>query len=67
MIDRTSQTLEDELDAIRLQIYEEVKDMTAEEHIAYSLAQAKPIMKQYNLKWATLKPVKPYRRERVAE
>ena len=67
MIDRTSDTLEDELDAIRLQIYEEIKDMTPEEHVAYFRARTDPIIKQYNMKISTLKPVKPYRRERVAE
>ena len=67
MNDTVSDDFEDELDAIRLQIYEEIKDMTPEEWVAYSIAQAEPIMKQYNMKWATLKPVKPYRREYAVE
>lgn len=53
---------EDELNAIRLQIYEEVKDMTPEEFVAYSIAQAEPIMKQYNMKRATLDFLPSFRR-----
>lgn len=53
---------EDELNAIRLQIYEEVKDMTPEEFVAYSIAQAEPIMKQYNMKRATLDSLPSFRR-----
>ena len=53
---------EDELDAIRLQIYEEVKDMTPEEFVAYSIAQAEPVMKKYNMKRATLDSLPFFRR-----
>lgn len=53
---------EDELDAIRLQIYEEVKDMTPEEFVAYSIAQAEPIMKQYNMKRAKIESLPSFRR-----
>ena len=53
---------EDELDAIRLQIYEEIKDMTPEEWVAYSIAQAEPIMKQYNMKRATIDSLPSFRR-----
>ena len=53
---------EDELNAIRLQIYEEVKDVTPEEFVAYSIAKAEPIMKQYNMKWATLDSLPSFRR-----
>ena len=53
---------EDELNAIRLQIYEEVKDMAPEEFVAYSIAKAEPIMKQYNMKWATLDSLPSFRR-----
>ena len=60
MSNNTATTWEDELEAIREQLYEETKDMTPEEWASYSNAQAEPIMKQYNLKWATLKPVEPY-------
>ena len=42
-------TFEEELDAIRLAIYEEIKDMTPEEEVAYFNAQAEPILKKYDL------------------
>ena len=67
MSNATWDNWEDELEAIREQLYEETKHMTPEEWSAYLHAQAEPIMKQHNLKWATLKPVKPMWRERVAE
>ena len=53
---RTSGELEDELDAIRLRLYEEIKDMTPEEEAAYINAQTAPIIKQYNMKIAALTP-----------
>ena len=65
MTEEKYDTFEEDLDAIRLAIYEETKDMTTEEWIAYSIAQAEPIMKEFNLKWAALRPVKPMRRERL--
>lgn len=37
MKDRTDTAIEDEVDAIRLQIYEEVKDMTPEKFVVYSI------------------------------
>ena len=69
MTERTEDTLdfEDELDAIRLQIYEEIKDMTPEEHVAYFRTEAEPVMKEFNMKWATLQPVIPYVRKRIGE
>jgi hypothetical protein len=42
-------TFEDELDAIRLTIYEEIKDMTPEEEAAYWKAQTASIYEQYNI------------------
>ena len=65
MTEKKFDTFEEELEAIRLAIYEETKDMTTEEWIAYSIAQAEPVMKEFNIKWATLRPVKPMRRERL--
>ena len=67
MIDRTSDTLEEELNAIRLSIYEEIKDMTPEEEENYFRTQTEPIIKEFNMKRSTLKPVKPIpsRREEV--
>jgi len=43
-------TFEEELDAIRLAIYEDIKDMTPEEEIAYIKAQTDPILKEYGLR-----------------
>jgi hypothetical protein len=42
-------TFEEELDAIRLAIYEEIKDMTPEEEVAYFKAQAAPIHEQFGI------------------
>ena len=59
-------SFEDWLDATRVSLYEEVKDMTPEEHIAYIKAETEPIIKEFGLKRSTLKPVQPRKRERVA-
>ncbi|MDR0765205.1 MAG: hypothetical protein LBE65_06430 [Synergistaceae bacterium] len=45
-------TFEEELDAIRLEIYEEIKDMTLEEEIAYIKTQAAPIYEQHGIRHA---------------
>jgi len=42
-------SFEEELDAIRLAIYEEIKNMTPEEEVAYFNEQAAPILKEYGL------------------
>ena len=65
MTEKKYDMFEEELDAIRLRLYEEVKDMTPEEWIAYSIARAEPIMKEFNMKWASLRPVRPMKRERL--
>ena len=43
------ETFEDELDAIRLAIYEEIKDMTPEEEVAYIKSLAAPALKEHGL------------------
>jgi hypothetical protein len=43
-------TFENELDEIRVKLYEEIKDMTAEEHIAYIKDITAPILKEYGLR-----------------
>mgnify|MGYP000571173195 CR=1 FL=1 len=43
MSEKAFETFEDELDAIRLSLYEEVKDMTPEEEIA-NLADRKSVV-----------------------
>ena len=45
-------TFEDELDEIRIKLYEETKDMTPEEHVAYIKALSAPILKEYGLRTA---------------
>ena len=47
-------SFEEELDAIRLAIYEEIKDMTPEEEVAYFNTQAEPIIKEYGLQTVSL-------------
>lgn len=47
------ETFEDELDAIRLELYDETKSMTPEERVAYVNAMAEPIIKEYGLKTVT--------------
>ena len=66
MIDRTPDTLEDELDAIRLRIYDRIKDMTPEEEEAYFISRTEPIFRKFNIKVSSLRPVVPRKRERVA-
>ena len=43
-------TFEDELDAIRLAIYEKIKDMTPEEEIAYLKSRSTPVLEEYGLR-----------------
>ena len=59
-------TFEDELDAIRLSLYEETKGMTPEEHTAYVHAQVQPVLQEFNIRASSLKPVIPRKRERIA-
>ncbi|MBR0203632.1 MAG: hypothetical protein IJQ56_04620, partial [Synergistaceae bacterium] len=47
----------------RLQIYEEIKDMTPEEEARYFISRTDPVIRQFNMKMSTLKPVRPIRRE----
>ena len=59
MIDRIYDTFEDELDAIRLRLYEEIEGMTIEEQLAHLEAKTDPIMRAYGIKTSTLEPVQP--------
>ena len=63
MDNETFDPIQDEIDAIRARIYEEIKDMTPEEEAHYFISQTDPIIKQFNLKMSPLKPVKPIKRE----
>ena len=53
---KRANTFEDELNEIRIKLYEETKDMTDEEHVAYIKSLAAPILKEYGLQ--TLKQIK---------
>ena len=58
---------EEELEEIRRQICEEIKDMTPEEHVAYFRAETDPVIKEFNIKISTLQPVIPHVRKRIGE
>ena len=58
-------TFEDWLEATRVSIYDEIKNMSDEEMTAYFHQHAEPVMKQYGLKYSTLRPVQPRKRERI--
>ena len=66
MTEKIYDDFEDELDAIRVGIYEEIKNMTPEEEIAYFRRETEPIIKELGLEYSTLQPVQPRKRERVA-
>ena len=66
MNNRTSNPIEDELDVVRLKIYERIKDMPPEEEVAYFRAQNEPIIRQFNMKMSPLKPMEPRKRAKVA-
>ena len=59
MSTKTFETFEDELDAIRLNLYEEVKGMTHEEEIAYLKARVAPIHEQFGIRMSDLEPITP--------
>ena len=62
----TSNDFENELDTIRLSLYEEVKDMSTDEMLIYIHKQTAPTIKKLGLEYSTLRPVQPRKRERVA-
>ena len=43
-------TFEDELDEIRVKIYEQIQDMTIDERVAYLKSLAAPVLKEYGLR-----------------
>ena len=47
---RLTSDIEDEVDAIRDQIYEEIKDMTPEEETAFIKAQTESIHEEYGIR-----------------
>lgn len=63
MSKKTFDVFEDELDTIRLNLYEEVKGMTPEEEVAYLKARVTPIHEQFGIRMSGLKPITPIKRE----
>jgi hypothetical protein len=59
-------SFEEELDAIRVAIYEEMKDMTPEEHIAYLKEQTAPIHEKYHIRAVNRIETDTWRKETVA-
>ena len=57
---------EDELEAIRLNLYERTKHMTVEEKVVYLQARVEPLYEEFNIRRSTLKPVEPRRHALVA-
>ena len=53
---KRANTFEDELDEIRIKIYEQTKDMTIDERVVYLKSLAAPVLKEYGLK--TLNQIK---------
>ena len=47
---KTPNTIEDEIDKIRLQSYEQTKHMTPEQHVEYIKQRTDPVIKQYGFK-----------------
>jgi hypothetical protein len=48
--------IEDELDAIRIKLYEATKNMTTEEIVAYTLNQVKAVCEEFGIKPITKTP-----------
>jgi hypothetical protein len=46
---RNSRSIEDELDAIRVDLYEKTKAMTSEERVSYIKAQIAPTREKYGI------------------
>ena len=59
-------SFEEELDAIRVAIYEEIKDMTPEEHIAYLKEQTAPVHEKYHIRTVSRIESDTRRKETVA-
>ena len=47
---KTPNTIEDELDRIRVDLYEKTKDMTPGEIVAYIRAQVAPVLKEFGIR-----------------
>ena len=60
-------SIEAEVDAIRKKLWEEIKDMTPDEHVAYFERETADVRKQFNIKTSRLKPAKLVYTPRVYE
>jgi len=49
MSKNTNSYIEDELDAIRIELYEQTKNMPPDERIAYLRSLAAPVNKEFNI------------------
>ena len=56
-------SVEAEINAIRLQIYEETKDMSSSEYLAYIKAQTTPLHEKYGIRPISLRRDEPGRRQ----
>jgi len=54
--------VEDELDAIRIKLYEQTKDMTSQEQVAFSNDRGREILARYGIK-AKIAEVPPAQRQ----
>lgn len=63
MQERFFDPIEEEINTIRLRIYDRIKNMTPEEEARYFITRTDPIIKKYNMKMSPLRPVKPIKRE----
>jgi hypothetical protein len=64
---RNSDDLEDELDAIREELYEDIKDMTPSEMNAYMSAKVEPLEKKFNFKVVSEPPIRKSERKVPAQ
>ena len=66
MVGQVADMLEVELNAIRLSLYEETKDMTSEEKIAYIKARTEPAVKRFGIRTSPLEPLTPKKRVKAS-
>ena len=59
-------SLEKGLRLIRINLYEETKNMTTAEKIAYIKARTDPVLQKFGIKMSNLKPVTPRKRQAIA-
>ena len=55
---KRSNTIEDELDAIRLKLYEQTKDMSPNDFVAFINGSARDALEKQGIKLAGMEPVR---------